>query len=966
MIANYSDLGKNTTAKQKEQISIRFSAANPNYIYGAYKGNVLLHNLSANQTTVNTVGMNIFGQYRYSRHQALAASPYDNNILLYGNVFAIRKTSDVGQTTTTLQKDYHDDHHWIEYRGPNEIWVANDGGVAKTTDGGQTWTNLSDGLGVAIYFNLSSSESVPNWIIGGGWDTGPNIRKNPSTGFEWTNIFGDAFESFITATDNTNPTYYVTASNYNFAKITPGNSPSYINIPQSIKQRDWFQHFRVAGLNQGIIYYAGNNKIGRSMDGGDTWEPISFSPKVNNADRLFYNVWNNSNNKDYLYTQRVNFEWQNGPDLAAFVLYKSKNASANATQVAWSDITPSLPSFNGGQPIRKTIHSVAVDDENPNKIWITYPGYTSGDPKVLMYDGQSWSDITGTGLNGLSVSAIDHQEGSDDIIFVGTSAGVYYKKDHETSWTVLPGLPNAEVTDLEINHSASKIRVSTFGRGIWEANLPTPTSLSSTVDLYLKDTPEDIGQIPSPGLSTAKGPDIWYRNQDDGEQAFESENLIYDGSKFWVYVRVRNNSSVPSAPRTLNLHWSRLGTAHSWPTHWNGTVVNGVIYGDIVGSKTIPALPANGSTVIKFEWDMSSHITSFPNNNISVCLLARINGIPGDNITAKPTLYEEVKNNNNLAMKNLAIRDAEYFQFGTGVDVLFGEATEAENEYDVVFELPANYSATPIYEEAEVYVQLDQHSWSAWVNSGQESVNFEVIDAENRLLKVMDNEAILSSIPFLPEERATFNVSANFLTEEVDEQNMFPYVIRQRNSNSQEVYTGDVHLNIYKQPRPLFLAEAGQDKQVDMGTPVTLSASQISEPASYKWYDAEGNLIYKGTDTIFHANISKRYKLEIIAESDGFKDYDEVQINVNSPNKILAISPNPASNQVEIEYETSQKVSSGYLMIVNVNSVNISNHILDLSQNSAAIDLTGYNTGTYEAVLVCNGQIVDSESLMVQ
>lgn len=53
-------------------------------------------------------------------------------------------------------------------------------------------------------------------------------------------------------------------------------------------------------------------------------------------------------------------------------------------------------------------------------------------------------------------------------------------------------------------------------------------------------------------------------------------------------------------------------------------------------------------------------------------------------------------------------------------------------------------------------------------------------------------------------------------------------------------------------------------------------------------------------------------------------------------------------------------------MIVNVNSGNVFNHILDLSQNDITIDLTGYNTGTYEAVLVCDGQIVDSKSLMVQ
>lgn len=73
------------------------------------------------------------------------------------------------------------------------------------------------------------------------------------------------------------------------------------------------------------------------------------------------------------------------------------------------------------------------------------------------------------------------------------------------------------------------------------------------------------------------------------------------------------------------------------------------------------------------------------------------------------------------------------------------------------------------------------------------------------------------------------------------------------------------------------------------------------------------SLIYTGKDFTVSPEITKQYKLEVIATADGLKDYDEVNVKVKE-HEILSMSPNPASNNFTINYKATN-ASSGYFMI---------------------------------------------------
>jgi hypothetical protein len=145
--------------------------------------------------------------------------------------------------------------------------------------------------------------------------------------------------------------------------------------------------------------------------------------------------------------------------------------------------------------------------------------------------------------------------------------------------------------------------------------------------------------------------------------------------------------------------------------------------------------------------------------------------------------------------------------------------------------------------------------------------------------------------------------------------------------------------------------------------PITISAEQISESAIYNWYDQSGNLICTGKDLTIATEVAAKYRLEVIATADGFKDYAEVAVNIK-PSSLGVISPNPASNEVNICYKLNE-ASSAYLMIIGgyETTGTCNNYILDLNTSETSIDLTDYPSGFYTVALVCNGQIVDAKTL---
>src|SRR5690606_22096937 len=111
--------------------------------------------------------------------------------------------------------------------------------------------------------------------------------------------------------------------------------------------------------------------------------------------------------------------------------------------------------------------------------------------------------------------------------------------------------------------------------------------------------------------------------------------------------------------------------------------------------------------------------------------------------------------------------------------------------------------------------------------------------------------------------------------------------------------------------------------------------------------------------------VAKTYKLEIIALTDGYKDYSEVEV-ILKPNAITTLYPNPTSNQVTVAYKINQG-DSAYLSVTGFYGSNISNnYILDIEENEVTLDVSSYPQGLYSIALIVNGQIQGTTTLIKQ
>ena len=253
---------------------------------------------------------------------------------------------------------------------------------------------------------------------------------------------------------------------------------------------------------------------------------------------------------------------------------------------------------------------------------------------------------------------------------------------------------------------------------------------------------------------------------------------------------------------------------------------------------------------------------------------------------------------------------------------------------------------------------MDKVLFEAWERGGKESALLNDTSNENKRL-VKGNHVILDKILFHPNELGFLNLSFNFLTKEITDKTKYIYHVVQKEYGTGKIIGGETYV-IKKSNRILFFADAGGDKEVDQHQTITITASDINENAVYKWYDANGNLVFEGKNLTVSTDVITKYKLEVVATSDGYKDYTEVNINFK-PSIIESLSPNPANGNFTVHYKLNG-VTSAYLMVLGSYGATevLNNYILNNSNDSLLIDTHTYPSGFYTVALVCDGQIVDA------
>jgi len=344
--------------------------------------------------------------------------------------------------------DYvHSDIHRVFYHPlmDNTVFLATDGGVFVSKDGGRTYASRNGGLQTSqFYANFANATKDANFAIGGMQDNSTAIYTGEAA---WTKVLvGDGMSAAIDPEDN-NIVYgssqflnifRSTDSGLSFEDIAPGAFEPIFSAP-----------FEIAPSSPRILY-AGGRFIYKTTNRGNTW----FTPNPNFIDQgnsiLTINVAPNNLNHLLVSTS------PNATGIAN--VFSSKDGG-----LTWNKLT--------GLPDRLATDLV-FHPENEDIAYITFGGFGSFHIYQTINGGENWFPIDNN-LPDIPHNTIVIDPENTENIYIGNDLGIYASEDGGITWfPFMEGLPEGVLAmHLSISPANQKLRIATHGNGVFETDL---------------------------------------------------------------------------------------------------------------------------------------------------------------------------------------------------------------------------------------------------------------------------------------------------------------------------------------------------------------------------------------------------------------------------------------------------------------------------------------------------------------
>lgn len=202
-----------------------------------------------------------------------------------------------------------------------------------------------------------------------------------------------------------------------------------------------------------IAWIGNENKLWKTDDGGASFNLVKeFGTAVNNQVKYIEVA---SSNPDVIYLNQQPASGTIG------TLWKTTDGG-----ITWNTLT--IPPGNSRRML------IAVDQTDHENVWIAYPGGNNGN-KIFRSDdgGLTWTNISTAMLNNESAQSLVHIAGTDGGIYYCSGKTVYYRNNAMADWQPdNSGLPLFTSTTIARPfYRDGKIRIATYGKGIWENTL---------------------------------------------------------------------------------------------------------------------------------------------------------------------------------------------------------------------------------------------------------------------------------------------------------------------------------------------------------------------------------------------------------------------------------------------------------------------------------------------------------------
>ncbi len=468
---------------------------------------------------------------------AICADP-NNASTVYISAINIWKSINSGKNWTL--KSYwvngvHADKHGMEFSpfNSNELYVNHDGGVDRSKDGGNTWTTISDGLSASEFYTLGQSVTRRDICIGGLQDNGVDLIRNKIT---YTVQGGDGTDDYVFDRKDTSYYYEERYSDRHNANTYAVDYIGSVGIMEMSK-------------TDTNVAYCGSFHLERSKNFRAAAASVAWTSISDSVPNILNSISTSRFSSNLLYYS--DYYWR---------LFRSDNILA--TKPKYTTLYP---------PDNTTyVTQVLASPFNVNHVYLTQNTafYVSRDK------GKSWVNMS-TGLPGAYIRKfVADQYDTDTGLYAATYNGIYYTNSKLKKWIFFSGsMPSvASISDLEMYNDStpnSCIRVSTFGRGIWQSSLYRDLHRMPKADFTMNSTSSDpcpnayILNDLSEGAITSRqwiiSPSSGYRYINGSDSSSRNPEILFlEPGVYYISLKVGNPAGADVKTQTLHISTSTL------------------------------------------------------------------------------------------------------------------------------------------------------------------------------------------------------------------------------------------------------------------------------------------------------------------------------------------------------------------------------------------------------------------------
>lgn len=464
--ASFTNITANifNTFTWRYEFAVRTSAATPNVLYLMTSGVVPGPTMKqyVHKSVDNGLTFSIVDSLSGNSQAQFDVSQLTPDKYMLGFYYVMKRDGSmsalqqVSHTNSSLTGYAHSDQRglFFDRQNDNIQYLCNDGGLYRSTDNGQTWQNITGNMQLAHLYAHGSGQQTNYKILAATLDVPPYLLGNSGI----TQTFSQVAEAFTAHMSTLNDSIYMFSHNNVIFTETNGNS-FYNSSSQLLNNVAYhYSTFQYNACDEHVNYFGAWNDVFRSADGGRNYTLLGSTGHnpVNSSMDEMKGIHVSRANPDYMYVYYTD------------TVYRSVNGGATFTNIT------------NGLPIGlAAISWIAVDPANERNIWLAFSGYSAGNKVFYSPDGGTTWINKSAGLPNVPVSSLVCQKGVPGAVYAGTDGGVFYLDSTFSTWQSFnTGLPAVMITMLDIQYPLNKLRVSTFGRGVWESDLYQPTPLN--------------------------------------------------------------------------------------------------------------------------------------------------------------------------------------------------------------------------------------------------------------------------------------------------------------------------------------------------------------------------------------------------------------------------------------------------------------------------------------------------------